>query len=195
MGIRTASPLGVQSKEDLLKTLFTRRRWLQTFVLGVGAFALAPRYAFSKALQTSSDFDSAEFVYISPKQSSGKESRCHGEVWFAWLDDSFVIVTGRDSWKYKALARGLDQAYLWVGDYGRWKGWFGRRNTSFNAAPRLVAEASESRDPELLDRLLQRFATKYPEEINDWEQEQRSGFHENRRTLIVYKLVDGGAPG
>lgn len=173
---------------------FTRRRWLRQLALGFGAIALFPHRAFSSALPKPSLFEGAEFAYISPMQSNGDESTCHGEVWFAWIDDRVVIVTARDSWKAKALAAGLSKTYLWVGNYGRWKGWFGRRNTLFQAAPRLVGRAAESRDPKLLDRLLAQFAVKYPHEFNDWAQEQREGFHENRRTLIVYELADVTSP-
>ena len=60
-------------------------------------------------------------VYISPLRADGSESTCHGEVWFAWLDGSVVIITGRDRWKARAVARGLDGARLWVGDHGPWK--------------------------------------------------------------------------
>ncbi len=178
----------------------SRRHWLKRLVLGVGAIAVLPQVAFSQQVVSEaaepqsvlapSLLESAEFAYISPEKTNGKESRCHGEVWFAWIDNRIVIVTARDSWKYKALASGLNKAFIWVGDYGRWKGWLGRHNTAFRAGARLIAEASESRDPKLLDRLLVQFSIKYPKEFHDWEQEQRTGYHENRRTLIVYKLTD-----
>lgn len=178
----------------------SRRRWLRRFALGVGTIAVLPQRVFSQqgssqAAQTLRLFERAEFAYISPKQSNGKESRCHGEVWFAWIDSRIVIVTARDSWKYRALAAGLDKAYLWVGNHGRWKGWFGRRNTAFKIATKHICRASESRDPKLLDRMLEQFAVKYPDEFDDWEQEQRDGFHEGRRTLIVYELVGGSNLG
>jgi len=41
---------------------------------------------------------SSPLVYISPLRSDGEESRCHGEVWYAWLDDSVVINTATDRW-------------------------------------------------------------------------------------------------
>ncbi|MFT4677121.1 MAG: hypothetical protein ACI831_001115 [Candidatus Azotimanducaceae bacterium] len=168
----------------------SRRQWLRSFALSIGAIAVLPQRALSKIVLMSTLLESAEFAYISPKLSNGDESSCHGEVWFAWIDNRIVIVTARSSWKCRALASGLDSAYIWVGSYGRWKGWFGRRNLSFQDSARLVGRASESRDPELLGRMLDVFAVKYPDEFPDWEQEQRDGFHDNRRTLIVYELID-----
>ena len=29
------------------------------------------------------------FVYVSPLKSDGAESRCHGEVWYGWLDGAW----------------------------------------------------------------------------------------------------------
>ena len=54
------------------------------------------------------------FVYVSPLRADGSESTCHGEVWYAWLDGKVVLITARDRWKARAVARGLDRARIAV---------------------------------------------------------------------------------
>ena len=125
------------------------------------------------------------FVYVSPRKGDGAESRCHGEVWFGWLDGSVVVITGSERWKARALARGLDRARIWVGDHGTWKGMLGA-NEEFRQAPAFDARASVSKDEKLLDRLLATYERKYPEEIGHWRDKMRQGFHDGSRVLIRY---------
>ena len=125
-------------------------------------------------------------VYISPLLSDGRESTCHGEVWFAWLDGAVVVITGRDRWKARAVARGLDGARLWVGDHGPWKRLGVVENQAFRAAPSFVATAEIVKDPALLDRLLAEFERKYPEEIGAWRDRMRSGYADGSRVLVRY---------
>ena len=40
----------------------------------------------------------SRYVYISPLRSDGEESRCHGEVWFGWIDGAVVVNTSPDRW-------------------------------------------------------------------------------------------------
>ncbi len=127
----------------------------------------------------------SEFAYVSPLRSNGSESTCHGEVWYAWLDDSVVLITAKSTWKARAVAGGLDSARIWVGDHGRWKGWF-RNNEAFRQAPNFRASAAIDNDPKLLDRLMNVYQTKYPAEFSDWEGRQRSGFHSGERIIIRY---------
>ncbi len=164
-------------------------RWLGCGLLGfVLPGARAEGVKLEAKLRESLLQESA-FAYISPRTSAGEESSCHGEVWFSWIDGHIVIVTSRRSWKFQALARGLDQAYIWLGDYGRWKGWFGRKNWAFKRATRFQARATESRDPILMETLMTRFGNKYPAEFSDWEHTQRSDFANDERTLLRYELI------
>ncbi len=82
---------------------------------------------------------------MSPLRSNGEESRCHGEVWFGWLDGSVVVITATKSWKARSLARGLDRARIWVGDYGRVKRMVGS-NEAFRAGPSFLARAERVSD-------------------------------------------------
>jgi hypothetical protein len=125
-------------------------------------------------------------VYISPLLADGRESTCHGEVWFAWLDGSVVIITGRDRWKARAVARGLDGARIWVGDHGPWKRLGVVENEAFRSAPSFVARAETVKDTTLLDRLLAEFERKYPDEIGQWRDKMRSGYADGSRVLVRY---------
>lgn len=129
------------------------------------------------------------FVYISPLQTDGSESRCHGELWYAWLDGSVVVTVARDGWKARALARGLDRARVWVGDHGRWKTWYGGRNESFRAAPHFEARVTRAEQPGLLDRVLDVYERKYPDEIADWRGRMRAGNADGSRILLRYTPI------
>ena len=166
----------------------------RTFLAGALAAGLLPR-ALARAAEPpapaapaaplAAALAASPFVYVSPLLADGRESRCHGEVWFAWLEGAAVIITARDRWKAKAVARGLDRARLWVGDHGRWSGLLGK-NEAFRAAPSFDARASLARDPALLDRLVAAYERKYPNEIESWRDRFRSGFADGSRVLIRY---------
>ena len=114
------------------------------------------------------------------------ESTCHGEVWYAWIDGAVVLVTSKDSWKARSLAKGLAGARIWVGDHGRWKGTLGNRNEEFRKAPHFEAKAERSEDQALLDRLMTAYKGKYPAEIAKWEPRFREGFASGERVLLRY---------
>ena len=129
--------------------------------------------------------DSSPYVYISPLKSNGQESRCHGEVWYAWLDGSVVVTVAADRWKARALQNGLDGARIWVGDHGRWKGVLSN-NEDFRKAPSFDARAEKVTSEQVLDQLLASYETKYPKEIGRWRDRMRSGYHDGSRILIRY---------
>jgi hypothetical protein len=125
------------------------------------------------------------FVYVSPLLADGSESSCHGEVWYGWLDGSVVVITSAQTWKGRALARGLSGARVWVGDHGRWKRMVGR-NEAFRQAPHFDALATAVQEDALLDQLLALYETKYPEEIGNWRDKMRAGYRDGSRLLIRY---------
>lgn len=128
------------------------------------------------------------FVYVSPLSKDGRESRCHGEVWFGWFDGTVVLITSKDSWKARSLAKGRDRARVWVGDHGRWKRLVGT-NEEFRKAPSFEAKVEISKDADLLEKLMQLYTRKYPKEFGSWEQRMRSGFASGDRLLIRYRPV------
>jgi len=165
----------------------------RAFLGGALAFLASPAWARSgRRLALAPGLESAleesPYVYVCPLLGDGRESTCHGEVWYAWLDGAAVVITASDRWKARALARGLDRARLWVGDHGRWKQIVGR-NDDFRAAPSFDARASAVRDDALLDRVLAAFEVKYPAEIGRWRDRMRQGYRDGSRVLIRYEPV------
>ncbi len=158
------------------------------FLLAALAGAFAPR-ALARAGEGGPALESAlqksGFVYVSPLRSDGRESACHGEVWFGWLDGAVVLITARDRWKARAVARGLDRARIWVGDHGTWKKLVGT-SEAFREAPSFEARGAFANDPALLERLIAAYERKYPEEIGRWRDRFREGFADGSRVLIRY---------
>lgn len=162
------------------------------FLTGCAGAALWPFLARAAAARSGAKLpiallESSEFVYISPLQSDGTESTCHGEVWYGWLDGAVVINTAPTTWKSRALATGLDRARIWVGNHGRWKRVFGR-NEAFRQAPSFEARVeSVVGDEDLLDRLLALYEKKYPDEIASWRDKMRNGYRSGARLLLRYE--------
>jgi hypothetical protein len=164
---------------------FTRR---QALALGTGAVAaLAWPELVRAALspEIAGLLERSEFVYVSPLKSDGAESRCHGEVWYGWLDSAVVLITAKTSWKARALERGLVRARIWVGDHGRVGGVLGSSD-AFRKGPSFEARAERSKDAALLDRLMATYRQKYPDEIGSWEGRMRAGFESGERLVIRY---------
>jgi hypothetical protein len=132
--------------------------------------------------------EKSEFVYVSPLRSDGRESTCHGEVWYAWLDGAVVLNTAAGTWKARSLKRGLDRARIWVGNHGTWKRAPGR-NGSFRKAPSFEAKAAFVKDDAVVDRLLAVFDEKYPDEIGEWRDRMRDGYFDGSRLMIRYTPV------
>jgi len=158
------------------------------FLLGALAAAFAPR-ALARAAAPEPSLDAAlersGFVYVSPLRADGRESTCHGEVWFGWLEGAVVLITARDSWKARALSRGQDRARIWVGDHGTWKKLVGT-SEDFRKAPSFEARAALAKDEALLERLMATYERKYPAEIGRWRERFREGFADGSRVLIRY---------
>lgn len=189
--------------------MIDRRRFLEATAVATASAALFPLRALAHherlvhhenlaATTLSKDataaLDASGLVYVSPLKSNGEESTCHGEVWFGWIDGAVVLITGSDRWKARSVKAGLDRARIWVGDYGRWKKWIGK-NEGFRQAPSFDATATIVKDEPLLEQLLALYEKKYPEEIAEWRDKMRSGFHDGSRVLIRYVPTSAsGAP-
>ena len=128
--------------------------------------------------------EKSPFVYVSPLKADGKESRCHGEVWYAWIDGAVVLTSASTSWKARAAKKGL-RARIWVGDHGRVKT-LGIGNEAFRAAPSFDARVAVVKDPALVERMLKVFDEKYPKEIGSWRDKMRAGNADGSRVLLRY---------
>ncbi len=154
---------------------------------GHAADATAGR-ASSLSAETLSALASSPLVYVCPLKSDGSESSCHGEVWFGWIDGSVIVNTSAETWKSRSLAKNLDRARVWVGDYGRWKGTL-TRNESFRAAPHFDAHVARETDTAVLDGLLVIYGKKYPAEIDRWRDKMRQGVADGSRLLLRYTPI------
>jgi hypothetical protein len=163
----------------------TRRALIQLGASALVALAWPQRSQAALPPDVTALLDASPFVYVSPLKSDGSESRCHGEVWYGWLDGSVVLITAQTSWKARALAKGLTRTRIWVGDHGRVGRLIGS-NDEFRQAPSFEARAAESRDAALLDRLMATYRRKYPKEVATWEPRMRAGFASRERVLIRY---------
>lgn len=164
-----------------------RRQLIARALVWLGAAAAWPLLALrAEASSLLALLARSPYVYVSPLRSDGSESRCHAEVWFAWLDESVVMIVSSDRWKARAIGRGLAKARIWVGDQGRWKGLLSL-NERFRSAPSFDAIGEQVADEALLDRLLAAYEAKYPEEIGRWRDKMRSGYADRSRVLVRYR--------
>ena len=175
---------------------FLNRR---SFLIGSGALCAAASLGLGarvEAQAVSADVLSASakaalaespLVYISPLLDKGKESRCHGEVWFFVDEGDVVIFTSKESWKARALALGRNQARIWVGDFGpvRWAG------DRFRKAPHFKAMAEGDSRPEAFERLMADYEKRYADEWGKWGPRFRKGYNDGSRELIRYRPVAG----
>lgn len=180
-----------------------KRRLLLRAMAALFVALLAPssswaRRRYAEALQGEADelegaLRESSYVYVSPLHEDGRESTCHGEIWFAWLDGAVVTTVATTTWKARAHERGLRGARIWVGDHGRVKGLLGE-NQAFRKAPHFDARAERSSDPELFDRLLAQYARKYPAEIGRWKGRMAKGQRDGSRVTIRYVPVSTKSP-
>ena len=186
---RASDPGG--ARRERASVLLDRRGFL------AGALALAawPRHSLAEEPKAGAlpepalrALPGSEFVYVSPLHRDGRESTCHAEVWYGWLDDAVVLITSKDSWKARSVARGLDRARLWIGSHGRWKTPLGL-SEEFRKAPSFVGRARVSKDAALLDRLISVYDKKYPAKIGRWRDRFREGLASGERVLILYENV------
>jgi hypothetical protein len=167
---------------------WTRRELLRG-ALAVGVGALLPGRVgaaeFELPEATAASLGSSGLVYISPLLGDGRESRCHGEVWFLYDGGGVLIATAGEGWKARSLARGRDRARLWVGDLGP----IARARPQLAKAPSFVARARLESDPAAFQRLLEGFARKYAREWGRWEARFRDEYNAGERVLIRYAPI------
>ena len=118
-----------------------------------------------------------------PIKSDGEESKCHSEIWFAHHESEIYLVTPHDAWRSEAIRKGLDQARIWVGDFGGWQ-----NNDKFKTAPSYMAKASivKAGDP-AIERCLAIMGKKYPSEWGKWGPRFRAGLNDGSRVVLRYK--------
>ena len=165
----------------------TRRQLLLRGAVGglaLSSLAINARgYALSE--KTRQALAESPLVYISPLKSNGEESNCHGEVWY-YVDRGDVLVgSAASTWKVKAVNSGLNQARVWIADYGpEW-----RALKRYRAAPSFVAQVMIEDSQAAFERLMQGHAQRYPQEWVEWEQRFRSEYNNGSRKILRYSPV------
>ena len=161
--------------------MITRR----TFVVGAGAIpalSLIGRPINGDALEQS------KLIYVTPLKSDGEESRCKGEVWFAYDGESVFVVTPPATWRARAVRRGLTRARMWVGEFGQWK----RAGNAFRRAPELLATGVLETNAEAHARVLEIMAGKYAREWPTWGPRFKRGLEDGSRVMIRYAIESPG---
>jgi hypothetical protein len=170
--------------------MLDRRRFLQAGLAGATLLAFPKAAASASATGTTAAdhadlLENAEFAYVSPLKKDGSESRCHAEVWYAWIDGAVVMTVSSSGWKATAIGNGLGTARIWVGDHGRLKG-LQSGSQDFRKGVTFDARAETSNDMALLERLLAEYERKYPKEIANWRDKMREGTRDGSRVTIRY---------
>jgi hypothetical protein len=165
-----------------------RRRFMQAGALAAASLLWPLRGSAAESEDPlAAAIAKSQLVYISPLRSSGAESACHGEVWFVADGKDVLVVTNPERWRAAAIASGLDQARLWVGDHGVWTRSAGR----FKASPTFVAHATLEPDSRTHALALESFGQKYSAGWEKWGPRFESGLASGERVLIRYAPTSG----
>ena len=140
------------------------------------AAATSPAVAF---------LDKSQLIYLSPLQSDGSESACHGEVWFVHHAGDVYVVTRSDAWRAEAIRRGLRRAACWIGEFGVWK----RAQERYRSAPYLVLEGRFEEDAAAHAAILDVYAQKYADEWGSWGPRFREGLMKGSRVMLRYSVL------
>ena len=156
----------------------------RTFVVGA---ALAPVALLARPLLASASaaLETSKLIYLTPIKTDGEESRCKGEIWFAYHGGHVYVVTPSDAWRAEAIGRGLTRARIWVGEFGVWT----RANGAFRDAPEVMATAALETNAETQSAVLESLGAKYGEAgWNTWGERFRKGLADGSRVMIRYAL-------
>jgi hypothetical protein len=94
------------------------------------------------------------------------------------------VVTSSKAWRARAVGLGLNQARMWVGDFGIWKD----AEEAYRKAPELQATASVI-DSAATDQVLGVFGKKYRAEWPVWGPRFKNGIADGSRVMLRYALA------
>jgi len=168
-----------------MQLVTTRRGLLQLAGSALATAALPLRGATpSQAAQQA--LAESDLVYITPLKRDGTESRCHAEVWFAYDGHDLFVVTASTAWRSRAIAQGLPQARLWVGEYGNWQ----KADGKYRQGPELLALGTTVDDAAEQTRVLELLGDKYRLEWIVWGPRFKNGLADGSRVMLRYAPVD-----
>lgn len=127
--------------------------------------------------------DRSALIYLTPVVSGGRESACHGEVWFVHHAQEVFVVTQHDAWRAEAVRRGFTRAKIWIGEFGPWKS----AKDRYRSAPYLEIEGALETNAETHATLLSHFGKKYADEWGSWGPRFRNGLADGSRVMLRYR--------
>ena len=148
---------------------------------GVAAVVLTPLARGGDAL--SAALAESPLIYLTPLKTSGAESRCQAEIWFALHEGSMCLITLSDAWRTEAIRRGLNRARIWVGDVGNWK----RAGGRYRNLPVVEATASIETDAARREQAFAAMGVKYADEWPTWGPRFRNGIADGSRVMLKYQ--------
>lgn len=148
---------------------------LQNEAAGAGLADIWPAEVAS-SLQTS------PLVYLSPIHPTGALSNCQSELWFVVDGVDVLVVTSSQSWRVRALRRGLNTARFWVGDVGVASQSAGR----YLGLPTIDATGRIDNNTDHHERAFVLFGEKYKTAWLFWKRRFKRGLAEGTRTMIRY---------
>jgi hypothetical protein len=162
--------------------LVTTRRGILRLAGTALATAALPVRAAALSAATVQALQDSDLVYITPLKRDGSESRCHAEVWFAYDGHDLFVVTASTAWRRRAIAEGLKQARLWVGEYGNWQ----KSDGKYRQAPELTAVGANVEDTAEQTRVLELMGKKYHLEWIVWGPRFKNGLADGSRVMLRY---------
>ena len=96
--------------------------------------------------------------------------------------DDLLVVTPPDRWRAAAISKGLDEARIWVGDFGVWT----RAEGRYRDAPSFVARASIEAEQAAHAEALASFGRKYSDGWSKWGPRFKDGLASGKRVLLRY---------
>ena len=164
----------------MLNRLLNRRHLLAAAGTAVAAMAL-PRALLADGHAEA--IERSPLIYITPIQTSGAESSCQAEVWFADVEGVMYVVTAAGAWRAEAVRLGLRSARVWVGDVGPWKASGGR----YRELPQLDTTVAYTTDGNVQKRVLDAMGQKYAREWGTWGPRFNKGLADGSRVMLEYR--------
>ena len=159
---------------------FTRRNIL----VGASLLPVLSLLAQETKLSAVDALSKARLIYLTPLKTDGSESKCHGEVWFAFDGTEIYVNTQMDAWRANAIRKGLTSSRIWVGEYGVWTSSDG----AYKNAPSLEVSGKLETDAAEWDRVLPLFGAKYTKEWSSWGPRFKNGLEDGSRVLLRYSI-------
>lgn len=165
--------------------MLKRRRLMQAAVAGAGLSLLPFVKAAAVPEKLQSQLQKSDLIYLTPIQSNGMESSCQAEIWYVWDGSDIYVCTDTRAWRVRAVAKGLDQTRIWVGDIGNWK----RANGKYKSLPKIETMSSIVSDTSVHANALEMFGKKYPIGWIRYGSEFTEGLADGSRTLLKYHPI------